>query len=91
MFLLTGVFEMTWRFAEFTLVAGVVAHFVMWLCTAEAEFLVCEMLHPWAFWAFVRAFRFGACALDVALFAAVVAPSGGGVGTARASGFSTVL
>ena len=50
---------MTWGFAEFTFVAGVVAHFVMFLCAAEAEVLVCEMLHPWAFWAFVGAFRFG--------------------------------
>lgn len=50
---------MTWGFAEFTFVAGVVAHFVVFLCAAEAEVLVCEMLHPWAFWAFVGAFRFG--------------------------------
>ena len=82
---------MTWRFAEFTLVTGVVTHFVMWLRTAEAEVLVCEMLHPWALWAFVWASRFGACGLDVALFAAVVALSASGVGTARASGFCTAV
>ena len=86
MFLLTCVFEMTWRFAEFTNVAGVVTHFVMRLRTAEAEVLVYEMLHPWAFWAFVWASRFRACSLDVALLAAVVALSVGGVGIACASG-----
>ena len=76
---------MTWRVAEFTYVAGVVTHFVMRLRTAEAEVLVCKMLHPWAFRAYVWAFGIGACALDEALFAAVVARSAGRTGTARAS------
>ena len=82
---------MTWRFAEFTNVAGVVTHFVMRLRTAEAEVLVYEMLHPWAFWAFVWASRFGACSLEVALFAAVVALSAIGVGSACAPGFCAVV
>ena len=82
---------MTWRFAEFTYVAGVVTHFVMRLRTAEAEVLVCKMLHPWAFWAFVWAFGFGACALDVALFATVVARSADRIGTAHASGACTAV